>query len=472
MALTRATGKQITVKNEGTGSVVRNLQDKLNETVSVKDFGAVGDGVTDDTAAIQAAIDTLRANPRTEPDQTELHIPHGTYKTTSTLDFTSVHHVLISGTGIIRGDFDGYLVSMTSSQWLRFSDISFEQINTGSSSGTVFIDDSYLISFENCYFYGGDKNINIDNGNNLIFDRCSVRYGRLNVYTGAAGNNTANIFRDSAIEKATEYNIYFDFVTNSYGNWLFDGCYIEGSYANGQVYIKNRFDVQFKSCYINSVGTAPTYLVALDGTTPYMATQFYDCRFKASTPGHYAFRQLSNDLKKAAVIGTSNTLESEVTAYNTSDTYIPKLITDTPKERNIYNFEWLLDTAGSLDGWTDGPSTAYTFGAPLGSRGEQSINITNTYVYKTVYLKKDVVYDIKVTAKNTGAGVARLQLFSAGLVTNLGTVDTSSTTPVELTFTYTPTADGAVEVLFRNTGTTNAEFSGGHIISYESAFHL
>ena len=61
----------------GTGATVRTVDSKLRDVVSVKDFGAVGDGVVDDTAAIQAAIDASYSK--------KLFFPRGEYKITSTL---------------------------------------------------------------------------------------------------------------------------------------------------------------------------------------------------------------------------------------------------------------------------------------------------------------------------------------------------------------------------------------------------
>jgi hypothetical protein len=79
----------------------RTVQAKLQESVSVKDFGAVGDGVTDDTAAIQAAIDSLPP-PVVDYDIPGfykgggiIYLPSGTYKLSAPIVLT--HNSTLQG---------------------------------------------------------------------------------------------------------------------------------------------------------------------------------------------------------------------------------------------------------------------------------------------------------------------------------------------------------------------------------------
>jgi len=68
----------------GAGAVATTVQAKLRESVSVKDFGAVGNGVADDTAAIQAAVDAADAN-----RANEIYFPVGEYVISGTITLAS-----------------------------------------------------------------------------------------------------------------------------------------------------------------------------------------------------------------------------------------------------------------------------------------------------------------------------------------------------------------------------------------------
>jgi hypothetical protein len=90
----------VTYLPAGTGAVQTTVQTKLRESVSVKDFGAVGDGVTNDTAAIQAAINASSV----------VVFPEGTYLVT-TVDISSKNLTLLGygatiDTNIAPGAFE------------------------------------------------------------------------------------------------------------------------------------------------------------------------------------------------------------------------------------------------------------------------------------------------------------------------------------------------------------------------------
>jgi hypothetical protein len=73
-----STADAVTFLQSGTGATSRSVQSKLREMVSVLDFGAAGDGIQDDTAYIQAALDAISSTGG------EIYLPRGTYKITST----------------------------------------------------------------------------------------------------------------------------------------------------------------------------------------------------------------------------------------------------------------------------------------------------------------------------------------------------------------------------------------------------
>lgn len=85
------------------GSTVdRTVIEKLYESVSIKDFGAVGDGVTDDTAAIQTAITMAQLGGK------KLFLNAGVYKITSILNITGNLVVFGDGQGDVNTCIQSY----------------------------------------------------------------------------------------------------------------------------------------------------------------------------------------------------------------------------------------------------------------------------------------------------------------------------------------------------------------------------
>jgi hypothetical protein len=81
--------------HSGAGAIARSVQAKLRDTISVKDFGALGDGVTDDRAAIAAAVAAARGK--------RVIFPEGNYLINSDGGPITLEEVELIGEGVLDG---------------------------------------------------------------------------------------------------------------------------------------------------------------------------------------------------------------------------------------------------------------------------------------------------------------------------------------------------------------------------------
>lgn len=116
----------------GTGAVARNITAKLKDVVSAKDYGATGDGTTNDTAALQAWLTYCGNN------NIAGYLPAGNYKVTS-LTFTMTGN-RINQSMTLFGD------GRNSSRITKISGANPPLTITSSTPGTIHTDAQLSIS--------------------------------------------------------------------------------------------------------------------------------------------------------------------------------------------------------------------------------------------------------------------------------------------------------------------------------------
>jgi hypothetical protein len=155
MALTKVTYDMIVpFEQSGAGAVPRDAESKLRDVVSLKDYGAVGDGVEDDTAAVQAAIDAaFAAGTKITVDGND-----GTYLLSAPVVYPSGRLVTLCNAKFLADatfDTASYMLEVTSQDAgicntdLVFDNLYFDAAHTG---GCMVIDNYLRVVVNDCTF--------------------------------------------------------------------------------------------------------------------------------------------------------------------------------------------------------------------------------------------------------------------------------------------------------------------------------
>jgi hypothetical protein len=369
----------------GGSAVLRTAQARFRDTVSVKDFGATGDGTTDDTTTMQAAIDYAIANGR------DLFIPDGTY-IVNQLVFNSTSYALmpsIYGSGrnqtIIKkksGSTVGALLTIGSFGATNFmanvtiEGITFDGLNSATTTWGVLCYNFVRSRIVNCivkncdfgvYFQGGIASWLVDCvivSNNQGFTADS--------FASSAGSAWPNyhILQRCIVSDNSLWGVYFD---NGRMLRILD-CDIEGNGTNlnnasGGIRVgpdidsedsgANPFGIIITNTWLESNAGAAS-IVMLSGRN-----MIYNCNIVANVNAVYdIYAEGCNYNLYESVITTSN----NPSIYETGSVLVGNTITAvagiTLAEMSINRAKTQLDFGGYSGELAEMPA-----GLPEGTRG-------------------------------------------------------------------------------------------------------
>lgn len=154
------------------GAVGRTVHQKLQESVSVKDFGAVGNGVADDTSAFISAIASVTAS------GARLYVPEGTYIITSTLVISGSFNIY--GDGIVNtiirasGNFSAIFNFDSSAFYCLFENLSIRSDSSSTTKCVIVQVNAVVLRFYSVEFFGDvSGDLIYSNGQNLDFESCT-----------------------------------------------------------------------------------------------------------------------------------------------------------------------------------------------------------------------------------------------------------------------------------------------------------
>ena len=206
----------------------RSIASRLTETASVKDFGSLGDGVSDDTAAIQACVDYLAIAGGTAT------IPNGTYIITSAIVLPrspnvslvgeSAFHTIIENTSATTSnviEFDTTSTGIVSK--CRISDLQLKITNAGNDGIGLHMSNNASgngfrwMFLENLYLLGNNVTGSVG---------VQVEGAQQSTFNGVISRDFDFSFKLLKVNKRSSANTFISCTghTATTANWFITGC--------------------------------------------------------------------------------------------------------------------------------------------------------------------------------------------------------------------------------------------------------